>query len=127
MHTHEAGALHADVRELGAAHIAPPADQNALAASVWPSNVRRSDTGVLTVADVAVNEIAEQFGTPAYVVDEDDFRARCRAWRSAFADADVYYAGKAFLNTAIVRWIADEGLKLDVCTGGELAVALNAG
>jgi diaminopimelate decarboxylase len=61
------------------------------------------------------------------VLDEDDFRARCRAWLRAFPDADVYYAGKAFLTTAVARWVAEEGLRLDVCTGGELAVALHAG
>jgi diaminopimelate decarboxylase len=105
----------------------PPADLNALAASVWSSNVTRSDAGVLTVAGVAAGDIANEFGTPAYVVDEDDFRARCRSWVAAFPDADVYYAGKAFLTTAIARWVAEEGLRLDVCTGGELAVALHAG
>jgi len=61
------------------------------------------------------------------VVDEADFRARCRVWRDAFPDADVYYAGKAFLTVSIARWVADEGLLLDVCTGGELTLALRAG
>ena len=127
MHTHEAGALHADVRDLGTQPTRAPADLNALAASVWSSNVTRSDAGVLTVAGVAATDIAKDFGTPAYVVDEDDFRGRCRAWLDAFPDADVFYAGKAFLNTTIARWVAEEGLGLDVCSGGELAVALQAG
>ncbi|MDQ1494764.1 MAG: diaminopimelate decarboxylase, partial [Actinomycetota bacterium] len=127
MHTHEAGALHADVRDLGTQPTRAPADLNALAPSVWSSNVTRSDAGVLTVAGVAATDIAKDFGTPAYVVDEDDFRARCRAWLDAFPGADVFYAGKAFLNTTIARWVAEEGLGLDVCTGGELAVALHAG
>src|SRR5665213_2114498 len=104
-----------------------PSDLNALAPSVWSSNVRRSDAGVLTVAGVAADDIAHEFGTPAYVVDEADFRARCRIWLQAFPGADVYYAGKAFLTTAIARWVDEEGLRLDVCTGGELAVALHAG
>ena len=94
---------------------------------VWPVGATRDDDGVLTVAGVDVRELAAQFGTPAYVLDEDDFRGRCRAWRDAFAGGDVYYAGKAFLCTAIARWVAEEGLSLDVCTGGELAVALRAG
>jgi diaminopimelate decarboxylase len=94
---------------------------------VWPAGAARDDSGVLTVAGVDVREVAAQFGTPAYVLDEEDFRARCRAWRDAFAGGDVYYAGKAFLCTAIARWVAQEGLSLDVCTGGELAVALKAG
>jgi diaminopimelate decarboxylase len=126
VHTHEAGALHADVRDLGTQPTRAPADLNALAPSVWSSNVIRSDAGVLTVAGVAATDIAKDFGTPAYVVDEDDFRARCRAWLDAFPGADVFYAGKAFLNTTIARWVAEEGLGLDVCTGGELAVALHA-
>jgi len=127
VHTHEAGALHADAREAGAQSLRPPADVNALAAAVWSSNVTRSPAGVLTVAGIAATELAREFGTPAYILDEADFRARCRTWLAAFPEADVYYAGKAFLTTAIARWVADEGLGLDVCTGGELAVALHAG
>jgi diaminopimelate decarboxylase len=118
--------MHADVREFGAQALQPPPDLNALAPSVWASNVTRSDAGVLTVAGIAADEIAREFGTPAYVVDEADFRARCRAWLAAFPGADVYYAGKAFLTTAIVHWVDEEGLRLDVCTGGELEVALRA-
>jgi diaminopimelate decarboxylase len=81
-----------------------------------------------------VGDLAREHGTPAYVVDEDDFRARARGFREAFeaafaelAGAAVFYAGKAFLCTATARWVAEEGLSLDVCTGGELAVALRAG
>ncbi len=93
---------------------------------VWPSTARRVD-GVLTLGGVDVRELAAQYGTPAYVLDEQDFRDRARAWRRAFEGADVYYAAKAFLCTAVARWVAEEGLSLDVCTGGELAVALRAG
>jgi diaminopimelate decarboxylase len=127
MHTHEAGALHADVREPGAQPLQPPSDLNELPSNVWAKNVTRADDGGLVVAGVAATDIAHEFGTPAYVLDEDDFRARCRAWLDAFPGADVYYAGKAFLTTAVARWVAEEGLRLDVCTGGELAVALHAG
>ena len=91
--------------------------------AVWPASAQRSADGVLTLGGVDVRDLAADFGTPAYVLDEDDFRDRCRSWRQAFGDADVYYAGKAFLCTAVARWIAEEGLGLDVCTGGELAVA----
>ncbi|MEP7035416.1 MAG: diaminopimelate decarboxylase, partial [Actinomycetota bacterium] len=78
---------------------------------------------------------ASEFGTPAYVIDEDDFRSRAREFKQAFGDAfqdlcdgaDVYYAGKAFLCTSVARWIREEGLNLDVCSGGELAVAIRAG
>ena len=93
--------------------------------AVWPKTARRTD-GVLTVGDVDMREIARGFGTPAYVLDEEDFRHRCREWRDAFGGGDVYYAGKAFLCVAVARWVAEEGLSLDVCTGGELEVALRA-
>ncbi len=95
--------------------------------AVWPASADRSPEGVLTLGGVDVRDLAADFGTPAYVMDEDDFRGRCRDWRIAFADADVYYAGKAFLCSAVARWVAEEGLGLDVCTGGELAVAQHVG
>jgi diaminopimelate decarboxylase len=66
-------------------------------------------------------------GTPAYILDELDFRQRARAWREAFAGWTVFYAGKAFLSATIARWVAEEGLNLDVCSLGELTVALRAG
>src|SRR5439155_13084600 len=81
----------------------------------------------ITVGGLDVRELAREFGTPAYVLDEADLRARCREFREAFPTVDVYYAGKALLCKAIVRIVAAEGLSLDVCTGGELSVALAAG
>jgi len=104
-----------------------PADLNPLVAALWPVNVDKSARGVVQVGGVDVTRLAEEFGTPLYVVDEEDFRARARSFKDAFAPADVYYAGKAFLSLATARWVTDEGLRLDVCTGGELAVALRAG
>ena len=93
---------------------------------IWPASAERVD-GALRLGGVDVRDLAAEHGTPAYVLDEADFRARCRAWREAFSGADVYYAAKAFLTTAVARWVEEEGLSLDVCTGGELAVALRAG
>src|SRR3954469_23620328 len=72
-------------------------------------------------------DLVADVNTPAYVLDEADLRARAAAFRDAFAGYDVYYAGKAFLCTAVARWIAEEGLSLDVCSDGELTVALRAG
>jgi diaminopimelate decarboxylase len=95
--------------------------------SVWPATAQRSAAGVLTLGGIDVRDLAAEFGTPSYVLDEQDFRDRCQAWRDAFAGADVYYAAKAFLCTEVARWIADEGLGMDVCTGGELAVAQRVG
>ncbi len=104
-----------------------PEDVNALVPALWPTNVERAESGVLTVGGVPVDTIAAVHGTPAYVLDEADLRARARAFRDAFAPATIYYAGKAFLSKAVVRIIESEGLSLDVCTGGELATALAAG
>ncbi|MEU6171325.1 diaminopimelate decarboxylase [Streptantibioticus parmotrematis] len=124
---HPAGPRYADVLPEGH-YTAPPTDLNALDPRVWSRTVARGEDGVATVGGVKVTELAERFGTPAYVMDEADFRARCRAWREAFGqDADVFYAGKAFLSRAIVRWLTEEGLNLDVCSEGELATALAAG
>ncbi|MEV0428423.1 diaminopimelate decarboxylase [Micromonospora sp. NPDC050495] len=127
MRAHEAGALHGDLGNRGPAWLRPPVDVNALVPQLWPRNVARADGGALTVAGLDVRDLAAEYGTPAYVLDEDDLRERCRQFRAAFPDADVYYAGKAFLCRAVVRMIAEEGLFLDVCTGGELATALSAG
>ncbi|MEU0985052.1 diaminopimelate decarboxylase [Streptomyces sp. NPDC005953] len=124
---HPAGPRHADVLPEGH-YSAPPADLNALDEKVWARTVRREADGVVTVGGIEVTKLAEEFGTPAYILDETDFRARCRAWADAFGEsADVFYAGKAFLSRAVVRWLHEEGLNLDVCSGGELNTALDAG
>ncbi|MER6298831.1 diaminopimelate decarboxylase [Kitasatospora sp. NPDC001539] len=124
---HPAGPRHGDVLPDGH-YQAPPADLNALDPKVWSCTVDRDAEGVVTVGGIDVKQLAAEFGTPAYVMDEEDFRSRARAWRDAFGtEADVYYAGKAFLSKAIVRWLHEEGLNLDVCSAGELAVALAAG
>ena len=93
---------------------------------IWPA-LGRTVGGVLQLGGAPVTELVAEHGTPALFLDEEDLRARARAYRAAFADLDVYYAGKAFLCTTVARWVAEEGLGLDVCTGGELAVALAAG
>lgn len=115
----------------GPVWLREPEDVNALYPGLWASGVSRGADGVLRVAGHDVRELADQFGTPAYVMDEADFRARARRFRDAFGNAfggaNVYYAGKAFLSIAVARWVDEEGLSLDVCSGGELAVALRAG
>ena len=129
MRAHEAGALHGQTHDRPS-WLRTPTDVNDLVPGLWAATVRKGDDE-LEVGGLATSSIAAQVGTPAYVLDEADFRARARAFRTAFADdetpADVYYAGKAFLCSAVVGWIEEEGLGLDVCSGGELAVALRAG
>lgn len=131
MRAHEAGALHAVAGHRGPSWLREPDDVNALFPGLWASGVSRGPEGALEVAGLDAPALARQFGTPAYVIDEADFRARARAFRdafdTAFGGADVYYAGKAFLCSAVTRWVAEEGLHLDVCSGGELAVAVRAG
>ncbi|MDG4795858.1 diaminopimelate decarboxylase [Micromonospora sp. WMMD1082] len=127
MRAHEAGALHGDIGNRGPAWLRTPADVNALVPQLWPRHAARGADGALAVAGLGVRDITAEFGTPVYVLDEDDLRARCRDFRAAFPTEDVYYAGKAFICRAVVRMIAEEGMFLDVCSGGELAVALSGG
>jgi len=124
--THEAGWAHAPGAMRGPAWLRQPSDPNALVPSLWSSTAHKVD-GDLTIGGLAVADLVAEHMTPAYVLDEADLRARARSFRDAFATFDVYYAGKAFLCTTVARWIAEEGLSLDVCTGGELTVALRAG
>jgi diaminopimelate decarboxylase len=100
-----------------------PRDVNALDPAIWPATAQRID-GVLHLGGVAVTDLVAGHGTPAFFLDEEDLRSRARAY--AATGVEVYYAGKAFLCTALASWIEQEGLGLDVCTGGELAVALAA-
>jgi diaminopimelate decarboxylase len=100
----------------------------ALAGNVWPRTAARSQAGPVTFAQVDARELAERYGTPLLVLDEADFRGRCRDFADSFGRADnVHYAGKAFLSGAVLRWLDSEGLGLDVCTSGELALALRTG
>ena len=78
-------------------------------------------------SSVDLEALAAEFGTPLFVYDEDHLRARCREFVAQFGAENVAYAGKAFLCTAMARLVAEEGLNLDVATGGELHVALHAG
>ncbi|MFG3339739.1 diaminopimelate decarboxylase [Glycomyces sp. NPDC048151] len=129
MRTHEAGALHGDFdyHALRPGWLGVPDDVNTLMPQLWASGVERAEDGVLHIGGLSVEKLAAEFGTPAYVFDEDDFRARCRAWTEAFDGADVFYASKAFCSKAVLRAAAEEGLFVDVCSAGELAVALAAG
>ncbi|MET9084172.1 diaminopimelate decarboxylase [Streptomyces sp. NPDC004237] len=95
--------------------------------SVWPASTTEPRPGALTVGGVPLAEVADRFGTPVYVLDENEVRERCRTYRHAFPDAEVLYAAKAFLCRAMVHWTAEEGLGLDVCSAGELELAVTTG
>ena len=112
----------------------PAPEPDGTTEGIWSLNTRRTDAGDVEVAGVRVLDIAREFGTPTYVLDEADMRGRARAWKTAmddaFADlagAEVYYAGKAFLSKAVARWMAEEGLNIDAASEGELRTALAAG
>jgi diaminopimelate decarboxylase len=129
VNVHPAGPRHAEeARHAGR----PPRPQSSdellrLAPNVWPRNTVRDGSGVTSIAGVALTDLAQDYGTPLFVIDEDDFRSRCKEIVAAFGGGqNVHYAAKAFLSSEIARWIDEEGLSLDVCTGGELAVALHA-
>jgi diaminopimelate decarboxylase len=100
--------------------------------SMWSSHVSL-DNGVISLAGIAATKLATDFGTPTFFLDEAAFRSRAIAWRDGliaeFGDnaGHVFYASKAFTCTAVAHWISEIGIGIDVCTGGELAVALAGG
>ena len=123
---HPAGPRHADVLPPGRPPPLP-ADLNALDPVIWPRTARRSG-GAMVLGGVDVRALAAEFGSPLFACDEADFRGRCREFHEAFGPgAGVSYAAKAFACQAVLRWVSEEGLGVDVCTGGELDVALRAG
>jgi diaminopimelate decarboxylase len=126
MRAHEAGWAHAEGPR-GPSWLREPADVNALVPLLWSATARKTDDGVLEIGGVDLRDLVAEHGSPAYVLDEADFRARARAFRDAFDGYTVFYAAKAFVCTTVARWVAEEGLGLDVCSDGELAVALRAG
>ncbi|HXO06984.1 MAG TPA: diaminopimelate decarboxylase [Solirubrobacteraceae bacterium] len=99
--------------------------------AVLPLGTRVNERGRLELGGCDAVELAREFGTPVYVVVEDDLRARARSFVDALAarhgDFDVLFASKAFPCTAVYRTLAEEGLACDVASGGELALALRGG
>jgi diaminopimelate decarboxylase len=100
--------------------------------NVWSSGID-FENGQLHLSGISARTLASEFGTPTFFMDETDFRNRALTWGQALQDTfgenagTVYYAAKAFICVEVARWVAQTGIGLDVCTGGELAVALAAG
>lgn len=128
---HPAGPRHADV--LPESHLGLPSDALEWDPRIWPQGSTRSETGQVQFQGWSVDEIVRQYPTPVMVLSAADLQARARAYVDAFADSgyqpgvQIFYAGKAFLCGAVVQWLSAEGLGIDVCSGGELALALAAG
>jgi diaminopimelate decarboxylase len=130
--THEAGVLHDQLH--APAWLEAPEDVNALLASIWPRTAFKRDDAVLEIGGISAPDLVAQVGSPAYVVDEADFRARASGFKEAFgesfaplAGADVHYAAKALITVGIARWLAEDGLAADVCSAGELEIVLRGG
>ncbi|GAA2030366.1 diaminopimelate decarboxylase [Yaniella flava] len=119
---------------LAPAWLTVPQDTAALDPNIFSTGVDRKDAEV-TVQGIGVTELVERFGSPLWVLDEDDFRARARAYADDFNAAfselcggvDVFYASKALLTVQVATWVKEEGLFMDTASGGELAIALRAG
>jgi diaminopimelate decarboxylase len=133
--TDSTGAATGAANPLAPSWLDVPSDPNELDAGIWPAGTTRRTDGVVEFSGVSVTDLAASFGTPLYVLDEATARRNAARIRSALDDAmrgigssaHVYYAGKAFLSADVVRWMIEEGLGVDVCSGGELALALAAG
>jgi diaminopimelate decarboxylase len=98
---------------------------------VFSTNSAMSN-GELTIAGIKATTLTKEFGSPLFVLDENDFRNRAASWKAALlkhfeANAgEVYYAAKSFVCVEVAKMVAESGIGIDVCTGGELAVALAA-
>lgn len=98
-----------------------------IASHLLPDTAEVADDGQLHIGGVALTELAANHGTPLFVYDERHLRSRCREAAAAFGPDAVYYASKAFLCKAMARLVHEEGLLIDVATGGEMHIALAAG
>jgi diaminopimelate decarboxylase len=95
--------------------------------AVWPITARVDTAGRLCVGGVALSDVADEFGTPAYVLDEADVAHRAAVYHARLRGTRIVYAATALLTTEVARWVAREGLGLAVCSSGELAIALAGG
>jgi diaminopimelate decarboxylase len=100
--------------------------------NMWSKNASL-DNGTLSLSGIPAAQLAKEFGTPTFFLDEDAYRSRALAWQNGLQSefganaGTIYYAAKSFICTAVAQWIAEIGIGIDVCTGGELAAALAGG
>lgn len=137
MQAHPAGPRHAliasETRIGSPTSISDPLQQGESGTVVWPSTLRRNNEGAIEVGGIDVRDLVSEYGSPLFVLDETDIRERARRFAQAFGYPDsprpgiVFYAAKAFLSIAVAQWVTQEGLGIDVASGGELAIAMAAG
>lgn len=106
-------------------------------ADMWPWSARRTDDGVIEIGGCALTEMAEEFGTPLFVLDDRDLQARARMWASTMTEefwdgygmngGDAFYAAKAFMCSHVARTATERGMGIDTSTFGELTSALRSG
>ena len=98
--------------------------------SVFPDSAEVNSQDELVIGGCKVSDLAREYGTPVYVLDEDTLRARCRSFidefRKLYPATNVSYACKAYINPALAKMFQEEGMGFDVVSGGELATAINA-
>ena len=103
-----------------------------MSTNMWSQNASLSG-GTLSLAGISAAQLAKDFGTPTFFLDEDAYRGRALTWHNGLQSefgphaGTIYYAAKSFICTAVAQWISEIGIGIDVCTGGELAVALAGG
>jgi len=112
-----------------------PDDLNRIDNRIWPKSAVRNTKGEMAIGGVEVSALVRKFGTPLYVIDQEDFELRLQAVQKALGEAarnigtsaKIYYATKSLLTVDVAKWVASSGASMDVSTGGELAVVLAAG
>lgn len=103
-----------------------------MSTNMWSQNASLAE-GTLSLAGISAAQLAKDFGTPTFFLDEAAYRSRAHAWHEGLQSefgpqaGTIYYAAKSFICTAVAQWIREIGIGIDVCTGGELAVALAGG
>ncbi|AGB26468.1 diaminopimelate decarboxylase [Mycobacterium sp. JS623] len=95
--------------------------------AIWPLTTTVDELGRLCVGGVPLTNVADEFRTPTYVLDEIDFRSRLQNYHTALRGVEIRYAAKALLTVDIARWVTEEGAGVDVSSGGELAITLAGG
>ncbi|OBA85813.1 diaminopimelate decarboxylase family protein [Mycolicibacterium mucogenicum] len=95
--------------------------------TIWPLTTQVDALGRLCVGSVALTDVADEFGTPAYVLDEADFRKRAQHYRATLRGVEVVYAAQSLLTRTVAGWVHEAGLGMAVCSTAELATALAGG